>query len=298
MVVLAALTLVLIQQPGTPRPYAMPAVVYPDLLRQVRLEGRVVMRMLVDTSGRAVPESLRVLSSTHAGFDQSAKRAMAAWYFQRPSGRVPVTAEVLFLTTSSTDFNATRHRGFCVHCDELQEKVRERAGDLAACGRVLQRWSVASTSEPLSDTLLSVLQCADAPVIAPLVIRAKGRAWDGDTGQALSIATMGYRFRTADALLAAAQVAEDSTLPAAGRVYGFQVLNVLVHPEWAWRLSPNAKEGCNRILVLSSPPDEWGEPWPDGAEQLACGVAERTLTQRGVPGPVRTAASCLLDLLT
>jgi hypothetical protein len=62
-------------------------------------------------------------------------------------------------------------------------------------------------------------------------------------------------------------------------------------------LSPDAERACDRIVVFNAAAEEWGKSWPATAETFARGVAERTLTQRAVPGPVRAAANCLLDLL-
>lgn len=310
MFALAALIFGIAQQP---RPFTGPSIVYPELLRQARLEGRVVTRILVDTSGRVVAESVRVVSSTNAGFDFPVKRAMQTWVLQRvaaPSAPLPATVEVLFLFTSQLDFPTMHFGRVCDHCvqdlSRARDAVRERSRAALICGRLLERWMAVSDPTPLSDTLLGVLQCHDAPVVAPMVIRAMGHTWEGDRGNSITVATMGYRFRTADALLAAAHVAEDPTLPPAGRVYGFQVLSLLVHPSWVWRLDPDAawnartngpERDCDHVMVLSHPPGDWSGVWPIEAEQFAHDVAQRTVAGRDVPGSVRAAAYCLLDLL-
>jgi TonB family protein len=46
--------------------------VYPDSLRALGIEGRVVVEVEVDSTGQAEPGSAMVLSSTHPGFDQAA----------------------------------------------------------------------------------------------------------------------------------------------------------------------------------------------------------------------------------
>jgi len=298
---------------GDLRPFGTPAVSYPELLRQAQVEGRVVVRALVDAAGRVVPESVRVQASANAGFDEAVRRSVRSWWFGSAAprtGPVPVAIEVWFFATGSRD--VPRIRSYCDHCDrELEPSdaaldLDDRARAVARCGWLLERWRAASSAEVLNDTLRSVLQCADAPVIAPVVIRSAGRTWRGDPDTGVTVATMGFRFRTADALLAAAAVAEDSTLPVAGRVYGFQVLALLIHPEWAWRLDLNATwnerggtpdNGCGRLLVLSHPPDDRGAPWPVEAKAFGRRLAERTLAQRGVPEPVRVAAYCLRALL-
>jgi TonB family protein len=45
---------------------------YPEMLRQASIEGSAVVQFWVDTTGRAVPGSARVLSSTHEMFAQAA----------------------------------------------------------------------------------------------------------------------------------------------------------------------------------------------------------------------------------
>src|SRR5439155_20024286 len=50
-----------------------PQLVYPDLLRQAGIQGRVIVQVIVDTTGRAEPNSVKVLQSPNPGFDQPAK---------------------------------------------------------------------------------------------------------------------------------------------------------------------------------------------------------------------------------
>lgn len=45
-----------------------PAPRYPNLLRQAGIEGRVIVEAVIDTTGRAEREGLRVVSSSHALF--------------------------------------------------------------------------------------------------------------------------------------------------------------------------------------------------------------------------------------
>lgn len=60
--------------PGVPR--------YPPVLRAGGIEGRVVMRFVIDTEGRVEPESLRVVGSSHAGFENAAREAVMATRFR------------------------------------------------------------------------------------------------------------------------------------------------------------------------------------------------------------------------
>lgn len=63
----------------------------PDSLRTI--EGRVVLQWVIDTNGRAAPGSLRILSSSHPGFDAVAREWVLAntWRPGRIDGRaVPV----------------------------------------------------------------------------------------------------------------------------------------------------------------------------------------------------------------
>jgi TonB family protein len=50
-----------------------PTLQFPEPLRQAQLEGRVMVQAIVDTLGRAEPNSVNVLQSPNPGFDQSAK---------------------------------------------------------------------------------------------------------------------------------------------------------------------------------------------------------------------------------
>jgi protein TonB len=46
---------------------------YPDLLRQAGIQGRVLVQAIIDTTGRAEPQSVKVIQSPNPGFDQPAK---------------------------------------------------------------------------------------------------------------------------------------------------------------------------------------------------------------------------------
>jgi len=50
-----------------------PTLQFPELLRQAQIQGRVMVQAIVDTLGRAEPNSVKVLQSPNPGFDQSAK---------------------------------------------------------------------------------------------------------------------------------------------------------------------------------------------------------------------------------
>lgn len=60
--------------PGVPR--------YPPALRAAGLEGRVVIRFVIDAEGRVEPGSLRVVGSSHAGFENAAREAVLASRFR------------------------------------------------------------------------------------------------------------------------------------------------------------------------------------------------------------------------
>jgi TonB family protein len=50
-----------------------PPPVYPELLKQAQIQGRVMVQAVVDTLGRAEPNSIKILQSPNPGFDQPAK---------------------------------------------------------------------------------------------------------------------------------------------------------------------------------------------------------------------------------
>ena len=59
-----------IASPGSPAPR------YPELLRSGGVEGEVLVQFVVDTTGRAVPRSVRVLGSTHDLFTVAVRSAL------------------------------------------------------------------------------------------------------------------------------------------------------------------------------------------------------------------------------
>jgi TonB family protein len=54
---------------------------YPDLLRQAKIEGDVLVQFVVDTTGRADMSTFKVLKSTHELFTQAVKSSLPDWKF-------------------------------------------------------------------------------------------------------------------------------------------------------------------------------------------------------------------------
>jgi len=50
-----------------------PAPVYPALLRQAGIQGRVILPAVIDTTGRVEPASVGIMKSAHPAFDQPTK---------------------------------------------------------------------------------------------------------------------------------------------------------------------------------------------------------------------------------
>jgi TonB family protein len=84
-----------VPQPPAPSAYRgptlswSPAPVYPELLRHAGIRGRVIVQAVIDTAGRAVPSSVKIVASPHPGFNQAAKDWMVAARFEpaRQQGR-------------------------------------------------------------------------------------------------------------------------------------------------------------------------------------------------------------------
>jgi TonB family protein len=55
-----------------PEILSAPQVVYPDLLREAKIQGRVIVQFILDTLGRAEPASVKIVQSPNPGFDQEA----------------------------------------------------------------------------------------------------------------------------------------------------------------------------------------------------------------------------------
>ena len=68
-----------------------PLPIYPDLLRQAGIQGRVVLQAVVDTTGRVLSQSISIVSATNPGFVAPARQALLATLF-RPAmvGGTPV----------------------------------------------------------------------------------------------------------------------------------------------------------------------------------------------------------------
>jgi len=78
---------------------------YPELLRQAGVDGRVLVRFVVDTLGRIDPTSVQILSSTHDQFTRAVRDALSGFRFRPAESngkRIPALAEMPF------EFQVTR----------------------------------------------------------------------------------------------------------------------------------------------------------------------------------------------
>jgi TonB family protein len=66
-----------------------PLPVYPELLRQAGVQGKVLLEALVDTTGRVPAASISIVSATNPGFIAPARQALLATLFRpaRAGGR-------------------------------------------------------------------------------------------------------------------------------------------------------------------------------------------------------------------
>lgn len=69
-----------------PEAISFPRPEYPRMLQEAHIEGTVVLEAIIDTTGHAEPNSIKVISSTNRAFEAPAKDAMRQALF-RP-GRV------------------------------------------------------------------------------------------------------------------------------------------------------------------------------------------------------------------
>lgn len=82
-----------------------PPLQYPDLLRQAGVQGRVLVSAIIDTLGRAEPNSVKIVQSPNPGFDQPAKNMVLKSLFRpaRVHGRA-----VRVLVNLPIDFSIRR----------------------------------------------------------------------------------------------------------------------------------------------------------------------------------------------
>lgn len=82
-----------------------PQPAYPELLKQARIQGRVLLRAIVDTSGRAEPSSVEVAATPNPGFNSAAREWILKALF-RPARlhgkavRVHITLPIDYSITS------------------------------------------------------------------------------------------------------------------------------------------------------------------------------------------------------
>jgi TonB family protein len=82
-----------------PERLSNPPLEYPTELRGQRIQGSVLLQCVIDTLGRVEPGSVKVVSYTHPGFIDAARRALARLTYRagRVNGRrVRVQAMVPF----------------------------------------------------------------------------------------------------------------------------------------------------------------------------------------------------------
>jgi TonB family protein len=109
-----------------------PRLEYPELLRRAGIEkGRVVVQAIIDSTGHVEPSSVKVLESSHPGFDQAAKNFVLGAVFApgRP-GRVDGRA-VRALINVPVEFRWV-DRGFMPSVQYLQAAARRLYPDMFA----------------------------------------------------------------------------------------------------------------------------------------------------------------------
>jgi protein TonB len=82
-----------------PERLAGPQPAYPELLRSAGIQGRVVVQLVVDTMGKAEPNSIKIMSSPNPAFNELVKNSVLRTTFRpgRVSGRaVRVLIELPF----------------------------------------------------------------------------------------------------------------------------------------------------------------------------------------------------------
>src|SRR2546429_7411989 len=78
-----------------------PVPVYPELLKQAQIQGRVIVQAVIDTLGRAEPNTIKVPQSPHPGFDQPSPDYVLKTPFRpapahRPAARLPINHPIAF----------------------------------------------------------------------------------------------------------------------------------------------------------------------------------------------------------
>lgn len=58
-----------------------PRPAYPEMLRAAGIEGRVVVRFVVDSAGRVEPQSIEVVEASHALFERAVREALPRFRF-------------------------------------------------------------------------------------------------------------------------------------------------------------------------------------------------------------------------
>ncbi len=88
-----------------PAVLSAPEARYPELLRQAGIQGRVVIQAIIDTTGRAEPNSIKIVRSPNPGFDEASRNWMLHAFFRpaRVHGRA-----VRVLVEVPIDFRITR----------------------------------------------------------------------------------------------------------------------------------------------------------------------------------------------
>jgi TonB family protein len=94
-----------------------PPPVYPALLKQAGIQGRVILPAVIDTTGRVEPGSVRIMKSAHPAFDQPTKDWVLKALFrparlQRRGVRVFIILLVDYsITLSSGSYSITTWSG-------------------------------------------------------------------------------------------------------------------------------------------------------------------------------------------
>lgn len=177
----ATLTDVVEEQPQL---LTLPRLVYPKALKRARVEGRVLVQFILDTSGRAEPPSVTVVDTPDSGFNASAEKFVLAALFRparvhgravRVAMRLPIDFKLNSVDTPASSDSADNPVYEVVDVDEQPELLAsqrpeypEHLRDAGIGGRVMVQF-ILDTLGRAEVQSVQVIQSPDPEFNQPVI---------------------------------------------------------------------------------------------------------------------------------
>jgi TonB family protein len=273
---------------------------YPPMLYAARVGGDVRAELVVDSSGRAIPATVKLSREGHTLLQSAVRTAVMAWRFEPPppNGERADTVVLHFSFRAPLARDVQRITSSCADCDaelvHLREAVDENAHSHEVCAHALREIARPGGVDSLGKVFSVLAGCGHPDESAALTLRMMA-------GDRHSLVTDDLRTRYAESVMAPAVFDAALALAASAsdgiRIHALEVLDALTArlpralSELARPVAPNGRCGAFIVNGVSAPAASLRDAYLARTRDLAGQLA----SNKKISPSVQQAARCLLE---